>query len=70
MIADLCNKILEEPRAIDIKTLIEEVKRVGIKDITLEETMALVKVADDPTVLEEYADLIDELKVTLIKLIP
>lgn len=61
MITELCEIILTEPRAIDIKTLIEEVKRKGPLDLSLQDRKVINDVIENPKVIEEYSDLLDEL---------
>lgn len=61
MITELCETILTEPRAIDIKTLIEEVKRKGPLDLSLQDRKVIDDVIKSPKVIEEYSDLLDEL---------
>ena len=61
MITELCETILTEPRAVDIKTLIEEVKRKGPLDLSLQDRKVINDVIENPKVIEEYSDLLDEL---------
>lgn len=61
MITELCETILSEPRAVDIKTLIEEVKRKGPLDLSLQDRKVINDVIENPKVTEEYSDLLNEL---------
>lgn len=61
MITELCETILAEPRAVDIKTLIEEVKRKGPLDLSLQDRKVINDVIENPKVTEEYSDLLNEL---------
>ena len=61
MISDLCNRILERPNAVDLKTLIEEIKRVGSLDLNIDDSRFVMQIISNDDVAEEYSDLLEEL---------